>query len=122
MAPFYNINEFKTSLGALLPALFWQNLRLICISLRFEPKRLFAGETVREIERDQHRNSVPYVYAIFRYRKAKHNKKFAKILLGQFFGCGAPTEPVSTGAVTPIAPKKSAPSAIHASKNMFPVL
>ena len=65
MAPFYNINEFKTSLGALLPALF-----------------------------------------------------FAKILLGQFFGCAAPTEPVSTGAVTPIAHKKSAPSAIHASKNM----
>jgi len=39
----------------------------------------------------------------------KHNNEFAKILLGQFFGCAAPTEPISMGAIAPIAPKKSAP-------------
>jgi len=32
-----------------------------------------------------------------------------ELLLGQFFGCVEPTERISMGAATPIAPKKSTP-------------
>jgi len=54
-----------------------------------------------------------------KWKTEKHNKVFWELLLGQFFGCIASIELISTGAAASTAPKNSAPKHhMHALKDL----